>query len=695
MSPEQASADPQVDHRADIYSFGCLAYELLAGTSPFGGRSPQQMLAAHVSETPEPILKRRPNVPPALASLVMRCLEKRAGDRPQSADELLTALDAIATTPSGGMTPTSERLAAVKKSGARWVVVGAALVAVALLAAQQWNRVMGAKALTVGNTTPIAVGGDLEMMPAISPDGKLVAYAAATSSGSRIFVRQLDGGRARMLTGDVRGDHTFPRWSPDGSRVSFVNEGGIFVIPALTGGEPRQIVEDGGTHSWSPDGKEVVYVTNSQRAIKVQSLETGNVRTLVEGTFLHSPMLSPNGKVLAYAEGRLPELTNISANMVWTIVVGSNKPTRLSDSTHVNVSPVWTPDGKSVLFVSSAGGTRDVYQVPVTSNGAPSGPATRITTSLGAYWISLSADGHRMAYDVVRNFTNIFVAPITGAPQSISAGRQLTRDNQHIESLSLSSDGQWLAFDSDRGGNFDIYKMRVDGGEPIQLTTNPASDFAPKWSADDREIVFHTTRNGTRDVYIMNSDGNLERQVSSGPDQDFQPDLTPDGRRATWFAEGPQASTIKTATRDQNGSWSPSTSLRKDLDTLFGVQSRTPYPRITPDGKAVVFSHPYGLFLTAIDGGPTRKIAEPQNLTRNSQGIAFNRHDPKTVYITFAERGSLGIYSLPLTGGKPRLLLHDEPGMYFGRWEFATDGKVIYFTRAAFESDVWVMELNR
>src|SRR5207248_6926946 len=105
MSPEQASADPHVDHRADIYSFGVLAYELLAGASPFAGRPLSQILAAQVTEAPEPIQKRRPNMPPALATLIMRCLEKRPGDRPQSADELLTTLDAIATTPSGGMSP--------------------------------------------------------------------------------------------------------------------------------------------------------------------------------------------------------------------------------------------------------------------------------------------------------------------------------------------------------------------------------------------------------------------------------------------------------------------------------------------------------------------------------------------------------------------------------------------------------------
>ncbi|HVT38295.1 MAG TPA: protein kinase [Gemmatimonadaceae bacterium] len=105
MAPEQATADPAIDHRADLYAFGVLAYELLTGQPPFAGRTPQNLLAAHVTEVPEPIAKRRASLPPALAALVMRCLEKRPADRVQTAAEIVHGLDVI-TTPSGGMPPT-------------------------------------------------------------------------------------------------------------------------------------------------------------------------------------------------------------------------------------------------------------------------------------------------------------------------------------------------------------------------------------------------------------------------------------------------------------------------------------------------------------------------------------------------------------------------------------------------------------
>ncbi len=106
MSPEQATADPNTDHRADLYAFGVLAYEILTGQTPFGRRRPPELLAAHVAERPRPVNELRPSLPPALAALIMRCLEKRPGDRPQSAGEILHALDEI-TTPSAGTTPMS------------------------------------------------------------------------------------------------------------------------------------------------------------------------------------------------------------------------------------------------------------------------------------------------------------------------------------------------------------------------------------------------------------------------------------------------------------------------------------------------------------------------------------------------------------------------------------------------------------
>jgi eukaryotic-like serine/threonine-protein kinase len=104
MAPEQAVGDPHLDHRADLYATGVLGYEMLTGRLPFSGVTPQALLAAHVTEVPEPLERHRAAVPHALAGILMRCLEKKPADRWQRAEELNAALDAVAS--SGASTPT-------------------------------------------------------------------------------------------------------------------------------------------------------------------------------------------------------------------------------------------------------------------------------------------------------------------------------------------------------------------------------------------------------------------------------------------------------------------------------------------------------------------------------------------------------------------------------------------------------------
>ena len=138
MAPEQAAGDPTVDHRADLYAVGALGYELLAGRTPFGGLSPQGMLAAQVTATPDPVTLHRDSVPPALAALIMRCLAKHPADRPQSAEELLGQLEAMAT-PTGGTLPeqtaiSSGTAAALRRSHPVRVATLFGLAAVGVLA---------------------------------------------------------------------------------------------------------------------------------------------------------------------------------------------------------------------------------------------------------------------------------------------------------------------------------------------------------------------------------------------------------------------------------------------------------------------------------------------------------------------------------------------------------------------------------
>ena len=143
MAPEQATADPHVDHRADLYALGVIAYELLTGRPPFAGNTPQQVIAAQVTQAPDPVTRHRAAVPAPLAELVMRCLEKKPADRPQSAQLVLDRLEELAT-PSGGITPagTAPHRAVRRSRTAVYVISGLLLVA-ALGGLWAWRRHAG------------------------------------------------------------------------------------------------------------------------------------------------------------------------------------------------------------------------------------------------------------------------------------------------------------------------------------------------------------------------------------------------------------------------------------------------------------------------------------------------------------------------------------------------------------------------
>ena len=148
MAPEQAAADPSTDHRADIYALGIVAYELLTGHAPFAGMTAQQLLAAHVAQPPPPLTGSRPAVPRSLETLVLRCLEKRPADRPQSATDILGALEGMATPVSG-----SAPVALPARTPRVWIAaaIGAAVVLAGLGVA------LTRRALTAAPARSIAV----------------------------------------------------------------------------------------------------------------------------------------------------------------------------------------------------------------------------------------------------------------------------------------------------------------------------------------------------------------------------------------------------------------------------------------------------------------------------------------------------------------------------------------------------------
>ena len=149
MAPEQLAGDPAADHRVDIYAVGLLGYELLAGEAPFKASSPQETMAAQLTRAPEPISKRRPDAPPALAALLTRCLAKNPADRPQTATEIVSLLDSLEIS-SGAMMP--QRAFTPRRA---WIL-GGLVTAAAVSAIALWPRQTMQPTAVVGDSTPAA-----------------------------------------------------------------------------------------------------------------------------------------------------------------------------------------------------------------------------------------------------------------------------------------------------------------------------------------------------------------------------------------------------------------------------------------------------------------------------------------------------------------------------------------------------------
>jgi Tol biopolymer transport system component len=551
--------------------------------------------------------------------------------------------------------------------------------------------------IKIGRTQQITHAPGLEIDSAISPDGKMIAYAAGSEGQMHLYIRQIAGGRTIALTESFPGHHRWPQWSPDGTRIAFQSGGAIYVIPAL-GGIPKRLVEPSPeestrTPSWSPDGKQIAYVHG--RNIYVHSVDEGKPRKIAEAYEPYSLSWSPDGSKIAYVSGNpsflfgRPFIGNIAPCSIWVVSIEKGAPIQLTDSRYVNVNPVWTPDGRNILFVTNQGGGRDVYQLPLKASAVPAGSPVRLTTGLNALTISLSADGKKLAYSVFTYNANIWSIKIPEERAiSISGAIPVTTGNQAIEGICVSPDGKWLAFDSNRSGNQDIYKMPVGGGELEQLTIHPSDDFIPSWSPDGQEIVFYSFRKGNRDIYLMTKDGGSLQQLTDDPAQERYPDWSPDGNKLVFYSNKTGRTELFVFSRlKEDTDWG----VPKQL-TFDGGQS----PRWSPDGSLIAYISGNSLKVILPDNGDPRVLVSSQDpailpTPRFPEWSA----DGRVVYYKARDaEGYSSFWSVPALGGKPKLLVRfDNPSRKSIRPEFATDGSRLFFTLTENKSDIWVMDL--
>jgi len=321
MAPEQAAGD-MVDHRADLYALGVVAYEMLTGRAPFDGRTAQGMLAAHVAEKPEHIARRRASVPPSLGALVMQLLEKRPADRPQSATEVLRALE-----PSHvASLPNARRLGDPIIVG----LTGALLASLGILGwtwrAQSNDRPPTPHArlvLELPADAPLNSGSGFGNTMAFSPDGASLVYVGGTAT-TQLYRRRLDELTARPIPGTEGALN--PQFSPDGREIGFVADFMLKAVP-VTGGTPRMIAHAVGRFAWGPNGIVV---------------------------FSRPSVLSPRGGL-------------------WKVSASGGTPVEFTHTDSAlrrfHGSPAFLPDGRTILFSSRPGSGNPTLELARVDDG--------------------------------------------------------------------------------------------------------------------------------------------------------------------------------------------------------------------------------------------------------------------------------------------------------------------------------------
>jgi eukaryotic-like serine/threonine-protein kinase len=693
MSPEQATGERDLTGRSDLFSLGAVVYEMLTGEPPFRARTHQAMVAKLMTERPAAIRTVRDTVPAGLEAAVLKALAKVPADRFPSGGEFAAAL-------SDGMMPTgSSPISAFPARRRRALaVLGSAAVAlvIVVLARQVLTRRM--MSTTTSDIRHVTSEPGVEFEPALSPDGKQVAFVAGPIGDPRLVIRStvnLTGGEFRLADTSL-GSQWLPSWSPDGEFVRFWSCPGatdhedgdpdcLWKETGRLGGAVRSIPlpRRTSTASWSPDGARVAFAVHD--SLFSYSVADGKTTLLARSAGrgdLHSLVWSPDGARLAYVEGnsRWRWGGNVDHAAIWIVAAAGGEPVRVTGAEFLNVSPAWL-DRRHLLFVSNRDGPRGIYAVEV-------GPqaARRETRSVAGasdpHSISYSVAGRRLGYANLSLRQNIWSYPIgRSGPISIRDGHRVTKGNQVIEEHDVSPDGKWIAYAGNLGGDMNIYKMPLAGGDPVPLTHEPGDEFRPQWSPDGTEIAFYSGV-PTSYVFVIPAEGGTPVRLPSSPSGATVPRWSPSGLQ---IAFGSGRGKLWLVSRDRvGGPWHEAVpladyacaSIGRPTGAVLLCARGSTFTQVTPQGRVLWRSD----------------VAVTNHLRVNP--FSVSAPNGSTTYVQGVyEDGRRGIWAIPTAAGEPRrVIADDDPALVDNGW-LSVGHDRIYLTVSEYESDIWVAKL--
>ena len=733
MSPEQAQGKvAAIDHRSDIFSFGCVLFEAVTRRKPFEGKDTLDSLHNTVHAATPNVKDWYAEAPDDLQRIIRRCLAKDPDRRYQSIREVAIELEelwqdlrdtsarnsfqeavsssstplpssdprkSVEVSPSTGSIPaastisSSAFIAAKIRNHKKAVAVGlvAVVVVVAVGIAKLIGFGFGLARLTNRESSPVnplhrmkfttvPVSGNVDQS-FISPDGRVMALIIREKGKMSLRLRQIRGTVEREVVAPLEGYFQGVTFSADGNDIYYVLGNSTSLLRRLyrvstLGGDPQKIIDDIDTPVCvSPDGKRLAFrrhLPQSRQDTLVIANDNGTgeqvIATRPAPLVFGNPEWSPDAQFIAYP------VKGKDAGGDYTTLEAinvSNRSTMPISSNRWNwiTSIEWLPGSNGLAVTGKPSSAPADHRGQIWYVPFPEGEPVKITNDANDYWgLSLAADGRTALVRQTDVSSNIWVSPAG----DFARARQITNSTSEIGALCWTPEGKIIYSTSGTGRFEDLWLMNADGTENRQLTfTGDRDELWPELSPDGRQLVYAVTLESIRSIWRMNMDGSGAVELVHNVDSQADPHFSKDGK---W---------VYYNSRDETSSrafWKVSV----DGGQSVKVRDRS-ICHLAPDGKSFLCFYrdvaPEALAKLLIVSAESADVILRTFDWPEGANTVFWSPDGQAVDYISERDGLTNIWRLPLVGGKERKLTdwQTPAPLWFLAW--SRDGRQLAITR--------------